>query len=178
MTVGTSSQSVSPSLEAIQAMALPAVQIIEPNTRNTTEHTSHAPPGLTSAPPASVRLLAGFALHASQGPDWLCGASVGWATRLYEPGLRAQANTQFRWKMRNKGYGFLSYHCHIPVRHCLMYDIVCSGLCELAMPGQNHRPHVYTQRDFPSFLRAPFMSFSSMPLFHLVPNDWRSLPEV
>ena len=25
----------------------------------------------------------------------------------------------FRWGKRKKGYGFLSYHCHIPVRHCL-----------------------------------------------------------
>ena len=25
----------------------------------------------------------------------------------------------FRWKKRKKGYGFLSYHCHIPVRYCL-----------------------------------------------------------
>ena len=25
----------------------------------------------------------------------------------------------FRWGKRKKGYGFLSYYCHIPVRHCL-----------------------------------------------------------
>ena len=26
--------------------------------------------------------------------------------------LQAQVNSLFRWKMRKKGYGFLSYHCH------------------------------------------------------------------
>ena len=53
--------------------------------------------------------------------------------------LRAQENSLFRWKMRKKGYGFLSYHCRIPVRYCLTY--VCSGLRELAMPAQKPRSH-------------------------------------
>ena len=34
------------------------------------------------------------------------------------------------------------------------------------------------RRDFPPFLRAPLMAFSSMELQHSATNDWRSLPEV
>ena len=34
------------------------------------------------------------------------------------------------------------------------------------------------RRDFPPFLRAPLMAFSSMAWLHLGTNDWRSLPEV
>ena len=53
--------------------------------------------------------------------------------------LWAQSKSRFRWEMRKKGYGFLSYRCRIPVRHCLTH--VCSGLRELAMPAQNTRSH-------------------------------------
>ena len=53
--------------------------------------------------------------------------------------LRAQENSLFRWQMRKKGYGFLSYHCLIPVRYCLTY--VCSGPRELAMPAQKPQSH-------------------------------------
>ena len=45
----------------------------------------------------------------------------------------------FRWEKRKKGHGFLSYHGHIPVRHCLTY--VYSGLRELAMPAQIPRSY-------------------------------------
>ena len=34
------------------------------------------------------------------------------------------------------------------------------------------------RRDFPPFLRAPLMEFSSMEWQHSATNDWRSLPEV
>ena len=34
------------------------------------------------------------------------------------------------------------------------------------------------RRDFPPFLRALLMAFSSMELQHSATNDWRSLPEV
>ena len=34
------------------------------------------------------------------------------------------------------------------------------------------------RRDFPPFLRAPLMAFSSKEWVHLGTNDWRSLPEV
>ena len=34
------------------------------------------------------------------------------------------------------------------------------------------------RRDFPPFLRAPLMAFSSTALQHSATNDWRSLPEV
>ena len=45
----------------------------------------------------------------------------------------------FRWEKCKKGYGFLSYHCRIPIRHCLTY--ACSALRELAMPAQIPRSH-------------------------------------
>ena len=53
--------------------------------------------------------------------------------------LRAQESLLFRWKMRKKGHGFLSYHRRIPVRYCLTY--VRSGLRELAMPAQAPYSH-------------------------------------
>ena len=40
-------------------------------------------------------------------------------TRVYGCYEPARGFYVFRWKKRKKGYGFLSYHCHIPVRHCL-----------------------------------------------------------
>ena len=45
------------------------------------------------------------------------GGDAHYAIRTTD--VRAQENSLFRWKMRKKGYGFLSYHCRIPVRYCL-----------------------------------------------------------
>ena len=79
------------------------------------------------------------------GYDWsmFLGSQslVFWVTHyaIRTEDLRAQENSLFQWKTRKKGYGFLSYRCRIPVRHCLTY--VCSGLRELAMPAQKPRSH-------------------------------------
>ena len=56
----------------------------------------------------------------------------------YEP-RPARGFDVFRWEKRKKGYVFLSYHRHVPARHCLTY--MCSGLRELAMPAQKTRSH-------------------------------------
>ena len=34
---------------------------------------------------------------------------------------RSPHPARFRWKIRKHGYGILSYHCHIPIKHCRAY---------------------------------------------------------
>ena len=37
---------------------------------------------------------------------------------------RSPYPARFRWKMRKNGYGILSYHCHIPIKHCRTYSFI------------------------------------------------------
>ena len=55
----------------------------------------------------------------------------------------------------------------------------CSGLRELVMPAQNPGPGPHgPRRDFPPFLEAPLMAFSSTEVQDSATNDSMSLPEV
>ena len=38
--------------------------------------------------------------------------------------VRSPQPARFRWKMRRNGYGILSHHCHIPIKHCRTYSFI------------------------------------------------------
>ena len=63
-----------------------------------------------------LKVLSGAGLPA-------CYSYAGARTRALELGYtagNARGFDVFRWGKRKKGYRFLSYRCHIPVRHCLL----------------------------------------------------------